>query len=103
VAIAAGSLCGAPIAPLQLTHAGRGGMVSHMKTTLNIDEKIMRDLKVRSAQTGETMSHLVEAALRNYLRPQWRKGPLPPLPTFHGGKVLANVDNRDELYEAMES
>ena len=78
-------------------------MVSHMKTTLNIDEKVMRDLKVHSARTGETMSHLVEAALRSYLCPRWRKTALPKLPTFHGGKALVNIDNRDELYDAMES
>ena len=39
-------------------------MVSHMKTTLLIDDQIMRRLKAQAAREGRTLSQLVEAALR---------------------------------------
>ena len=52
------------------------------------------------------MSALVEAGLRRILeeRAPSRTGqdPLPPLPTWHGGRMLVNVANRDELYRVME-
>jgi hypothetical protein len=35
-----------------------------MKTTLEIDEAVMRELKARAAREGRTMSELVETALR---------------------------------------
>ena len=36
------------------------GMVSHMKTTLNIDDTVMAELKREAARQGRTMSELVE-------------------------------------------
>jgi hypothetical protein len=73
-----------------------------MKTTLNISDVTMRALKREAARRGETMSALVEEALREILSPKPRKTPLPKLPTFHGGKLLVNVADRDALYDAME-
>jgi hypothetical protein len=35
-----------------------------MKTTLNIDDSVMVELKREAARQGRTMSELVEAALR---------------------------------------
>jgi hypothetical protein len=77
-------------------------MVFHMKTTLTIDDKVMKRLKREAAQRGCTMSELVESALRLFL--QSRKSPttLAPLPGFHGGAELVDVANREALYDAME-
>jgi Arc/MetJ family transcription regulator len=36
----------------------------HMKTTLNIDDTVMAELKREAARQGRTMSDLVETALR---------------------------------------
>ncbi len=77
-------------------------MASHMKTTLNIDERVMAELKREAARQGRTMSDLVETALRLFLRAPRRKQPLPPLPVFHGGGALVDVANREALYNAME-
>jgi Arc/MetJ family transcription regulator len=44
-----------------------------MKTTLNIDDKVMADLKREAARQGCTMSELVESALRLLLRSQSRR------------------------------
>jgi hypothetical protein len=77
-------------------------MVFHMKTTLNIDDTVMVELKQEAARQGRTMSELVESALRLMLSAQKKPVELPPLPTFHSGGHLVNIDDRDALYDAME-
>ncbi len=73
-----------------------------MKTTLEIDEGVMRALKARAARDGTTMSALVERALRALL--EERPVPLrelPPLPRWELGP-LVNVDSRAEWYDQLE-
>ena len=77
-------------------------MVCHMKTTLNIDETVMTDLKREAVRQGRTMSELVETALRLLLRSQKKRTPLPDLPTFDGGEPFVDIADRDALYDAME-
>lgn len=77
-------------------------MVFHMKTTLNIDDGIMRKLKQEAARKGCTMSELVETALRALLRPQRARTDLPPLPTFRCGLERVDIANRGALHDAME-
>lgn len=77
-------------------------MVSHMKTTLNIDDTVFARLKRESARSGRTMSALVESALRLFFRTGKVTAELPPLPTFNSGGYLVDIANRDELYRAME-
>ena len=77
-------------------------MVSHMKTTLNIDERVMREVKAEAARRGTTMSELVEAALRRMLEPEPYEPELPPLPTFHGGRELVDVSDREALYRVFD-
>ena len=77
-------------------------MVCHMKTTLNIDDAVMAQLKREAARQGRTMSELVETALRLLFRAPRTAGDLPPLPKFHSGGALVDVSDRDALYQAME-
>jgi hypothetical protein len=77
-------------------------MVFHMKTTLTISDVTMRALKQEAARRGQTMSELVEAALRVAIEPPARREKLPPLPVFSTGGALVDVSNRDLLYETME-
>jgi hypothetical protein len=77
-------------------------MVSHMKTTLNIDETVMAQLKLEAAGQRRTMSELVETALRMLFRASKKREQLPPLPTFHSGGTLVDIAGRDALYQAME-
>ena len=60
------------------------------------------ELKREAARQGRTMSEMVETALRLLLRSQPRKGKLPRLPKFDSGDALANISDRDALYDAME-
>ncbi len=72
-----------------------------MKTTLVVDDGVMRALKQKAAREGRTMSSLVEAALRSFLEEQAKPRKLPPLPVF-SAELLVDIDDRDALYRAME-
>lgn len=77
-------------------------MVFHMKTTLQVDDAVMVELKREAARQGRTMSELVESALRLFLRSPRRRAALPPLPSFHSGGARVDVADREALYQAME-
>ena len=73
-----------------------------MKTTLNIDDTVMAELKREAARQGRTMSEMVETALRLLLRSPRKRGTLPALPKFHSGGALVDIADRDALDQAME-
>lgn len=77
-------------------------MVSHMKTTLNIDDTVMSQLKREAARQGRTMSELVESALRLLFASKRRQQELLPLPTMKSGGHLVDVADREALYQALE-
>jgi hypothetical protein len=77
-------------------------MVFHMKTTLSIEDSVIKALKQEAARRGCTMSELVETALRLLLASRERPSKVPPLPTFRSGGALVDVADRDALYAAME-
>jgi hypothetical protein len=76
-----------------------------MRTTLNLDDEVTRAVKQEAAESGRTMTEVIETALRDALM---RKAePQKPfelgLPTV-GGALRPGVDltDRDALYELME-
>ena len=76
-----------------------------MKTALDIDDDLLRELRAAAAREGATLSALVEAALRNLLASMARpkpSGKLKPLPSWKVGADLVDVADRDALYAAME-
>ena len=78
-------------------------MVFHMKTTLNIDDAVMRRLKEEAARRETTMSALVEAGLRLILDAEPEKqGDLPPLPSWNAGRELVDIADRDALYAVFD-
>ena len=72
-----------------------------MKTTLIIDDAVFARLKAEATRSGQTMSSLVEAALRLLLERTEERAPLPPLPVFDSGGFYVDVADREALYEAM--
>ena len=78
-------------------------MVFHMKTTLNISDVVMRQLKEEAGRQGKTMSELVENALRKLFQKQSASVSLPPLPEFDSGGARVNIANREALYDFMDS
>ena len=73
-----------------------------MKTTLNIDNTVMAQLKREAARQRRTMSELVETALRLLFRSEKKSRRLPRLPTFHSGGAMVDIADRNALYQAME-
>ena len=95
-------LAGSCTTPFVLQYHRTVDMVSHMKTTLNIDDTVMAQLKREAARQKRTMSDLVETALRGLFRSQKKPDDVPSLPTFHSGGTRVEVADRDALYQAME-
>ena len=72
-----------------------------MKTTLNIADSVMRELKREAARQGRTMSELVKSALRRLLRHGERRPDLPALPELKSGGHRVDVANREVLYQVL--
>ncbi len=77
-----------------------------MRTTLNINDRLIRLAKKRAAETGQTVTRIIEEALRESLVAEKRPGekPFRLVWTTVRGRVLPGVDltDRDALYERME-
>jgi hypothetical protein len=73
-----------------------------MKTTLNIDDKVMEQLKREATKQRRTMSELVESALRLLFHNPKNQKTLSPLPSFKSGGYLVDITDREALYQAME-
>lgn len=81
-------------------------MVTCMKTTLNIDDSVMRSLREEAARRQVTMSSLVEAGLRHVLADSSAEEegakPLPPLPSWQSGGQRVDISNREEMFGVLE-
>jgi hypothetical protein len=76
-----------------------------MRTTLNLDDEIMRSLKRRAAETGRTLTSLVEEALRSLL-----DGGIRAAPDYRlhwrivegGARPGIDLSDRDALMDLMD-
>ena len=84
-----------------MTALDPGDMNTRVKIPLLIDDVVMRELEVRAARDGRTMSELAEAALRRLLDERVDERELPPLPVMRA-RQLVEVSDRDALYRVME-
>ncbi len=76
-----------------------------MRTTLDIDDAVLREAKKRAAAEGVSLTRLLEDALRRMLAPADRpRARFRFHPLTKRGRVLRGVDfaDRDSLYERME-
>lgn len=75
-----------------------------MKTTLNLDDELLRRGKRLAAERGTTLTALVEAALRAELAGPARRPPFVlHLPTERGDRPPpVDPADRDALYDLME-
>lgn len=77
-----------------------------MRTTLDLDDTLMRAAKRRAAETGRTLTALVETALRELLRRETAASEEQfrlDWPTVAGGaRPGVDLDDRDELLRRME-
>ena len=64
-----------------------------MRTTIRIDDHLLRKLKEQSARTGRPVGALIEDAVRvALLRSETKPQAVRPLPTHGGSGVLPGVD-----------
>lgn len=76
-----------------------------MRTTLNLDDELMRQTKTAAVDRGITLTALIEEALREHLRgaADRRTGWRLRLVTAGGApRAGVDLDDRDSLYERME-
>lgn len=80
-------------------------MLLCMRTTLDLDDDVMRTLKRRAGETGRTLTSLVEEALRAMLERGSR-----PNPHYHlewavvsgGARPGVDLSDRDALIDLMD-
>lgn len=81
-------------------------MLICMRTTLNLDDGVMREIRQRAAATGRTITAIVEAALRELLERERRmqSADFTLRWTVVPGGAQSGVDlaDRDALYERMD-
>jgi putative antitoxin of VapBC-like toxin-antitoxin system len=76
-----------------------------MRTTLDVEDRLLRDAKRRAVEDGRTLTAVIEAALRQYLAPTPRaRIPFRLHLLTKKGRLQPGVDlaDRDSLYDRME-
>ena len=76
-----------------------------MRTTLDIDDAVLRQAKKAAAEEGKTLTRVVEEALRERLAPRKRAGkPFKLRLLTKKGRLIpgTNLADRDALYERMD-
>lgn len=80
-------------------------MLLCMRTTLNLDDPLYQEAKVRAASEGKTVTSVIQEALREFLRrPKKRKTEYRLRWTTCKGQLRpgVNPDDRTSLYDIME-
>ena len=76
-----------------------------MRTTITIDESLLREAKVLAARTDRTVSSILEEALRELLARQVesdeRRLASFSLPTYNSGGFLVDILDKEALADAL--
>lgn len=75
-----------------------------MRTTLNLPDDVYRDLKVRAAQEGVTVTSAIEEALRAYLatrKPARARATLPVLTESGGPAPGIDLADPNTVYDLL--
>lgn len=76
-----------------------------MRTTVNVDDDLLRAARQYAAAHGTTLTSVVEDALREVLSRQHQEGPTPFQLVTHGGGGLrpgVDLDSSAGLLDLME-
>ena len=76
-----------------------------MRTTLDLEDHLIKEAKRRAAETGQTLTSLIEAALRQLLEQEGR--PKKPyrfkwVIVKGGAQPGVDITDRDHLFDLME-
>jgi hypothetical protein len=66
-----------------------------MRTTIRLDDQLLRDAKKAAVESGRTLTSLIEDALRLALTVRGSVEPIEELPVFHGSGLRPGVDLAD--------
>lgn len=74
-------------------------MVIGMKTTLNLDDRLLREAKKRAAEQGVTLTSVIEDALRVALEPSPASEPYRfEMSVVRGGGFPFDINDRSSIY-----
>lgn len=75
-----------------------------MRTTIRLDDALLRRAKAQAAASGRSLNDFIADAVRAALAPRPKISRVMELPTFKGGSLLPGVDLDDTagLLELME-
>ncbi|HXM69613.1 MAG TPA: hypothetical protein VN970_00655 [Thermoanaerobaculia bacterium] len=75
-----------------------------MRTTLDLDDRVLRQAKRRALERGETLTRFIEGAIRSRLAEAARLPPYRLELLTKKGEARPGVDwdDRDSIYEHME-
>lgn len=74
-----------------------------MRTTVNIDEHLLAEAKVRAARSHRSLGEVIDEALRARFATADRPAIARPVPTFGvpGERLLVDLDDRDAVADAL--
>lgn len=72
---------------------------------MNLPDALLEQVKHRAAETGETVTSVMEQALRQLLSQPLRRAQVHPLPTFGqgGAQPLVDLADRDAVWAALQA
>jgi plasmid stability protein len=76
-----------------------------MRTTIRLDDQLLREAKARAARAGRSLNEFIADAVRLALRPERRREPVPPIPVLQGGRGLragVSLDHSASLLDIMD-
>jgi plasmid stability protein len=74
-------------------------MVICVKTTLNLDDRLLRRAKARAAEQGVTLTSLIEDALRTALEPKASAPYVFSMSVVEGQGFPFDVNDRGSIYD----
>ena len=66
-----------------------------MRTTIRLDEPLLRKAKSVAAASGRSLNDFISDAVRAAVTPRSARTSAPPIPVFKGGTLLPGVDLDD--------
>jgi len=66
-----------------------------MRTTIRLDETLLRRAKSMAAASGRSLNDFIADAVRAAITPRAGRSSAPAIPVFSGGKLLPGVDLDD--------
>ena len=75
-----------------------------MRTTIRLDDPLLRQAKARAAELGTSLNDFIEQAVRVALTPPRAAATRPTIPVDRGGHLLpgVNLDDSAGLLELIE-